>query len=208
MTGQLTPPVNCTSPTRATIGAPVRSLIPKWEGNERAQGQRERALRLVNREFTRRVSERNGDNVPRYRNGRGAIAPYSIGDAWCAAFVTWAWGKAGFDAFQGASYLQTAHGGGTVAIQVRDLSTWARRNGYWTYRATPGDLVSYEGESHIGMVMQVDRAAGLIRTIEGNKDDRIRWVDVPIDRISGYISPVPIAPYQRIPRSSPRADVE
>ncbi|MFM9078201.1 MAG: hypothetical protein ACKORM_08330 [Solirubrobacterales bacterium] len=161
MTGQVTPPVNCTSPTTATIGAPVRSLITSWEGNERAQGQRERALRLVNREFTRRVSERGGDNVPKYRNGRGAIAPYSIGDAWCAAFVTWAWGKAGFDAFQGASYLQTAHGGDTVAIQVRDLSTWARRNGYWTYRATPGDLISYEGESHIGMVMQVDRPAGL-----------------------------------------------
>ncbi|MFM9078227.1 MAG: hypothetical protein ACKORM_08465, partial [Solirubrobacterales bacterium] len=80
--------------------------------------------------------------------------------------------------------------------------------GYWTYRATPGDLISYEGESHIGMVMQIDRPAGLVRTIEGNKDDRIRWVDVPMDRISGYISPVPIAPYQRVPRSSPRTDVD
>lgn len=203
----MTQPVNCTSPTTATIGAPVRSLIPRWAGDERARGQREQVLRLVNRDFTRRVSERNGDNVPRYRNGRGAIAPYSIGDAWCAAFVTWAWGEAGFSDFEGASYLQTAHGGDTVAIQVRDLSTWARRNGHWTYRATPGDLVSYEGESHIGMVFQVDRKARVVRTIEGNKDDRIRWVDVPMDRISGFISPVPIAPYQKVPRSSPRADV-
>lgn len=118
----MTPP-NCTSATTATVGVPVRTTLPRWTGDERARPQRETALRLVNREFTRRVSERDGDNVPRYRNGRGAIAPYDIGDAWCAAFVTWAWGQAGLDAFEGASFLETAHGGDTVAIQVNDLST-------------------------------------------------------------------------------------
>lgn len=57
------------------------------------------------------------------------------------------------------------------------------------------------------MVVQVDRLDRVVRAIEGNKDDRIRWVDVPMDRISGFISPVPVAPYQKVPRSSPRADV-
>lgn len=204
MTGQVTPP-DCTSRTTATVGSPA---VPRWTGQERVRDQREKALGLLAREYRRKVSERSGDNVPRYRSGRGAIAPYSINDAWCAAFVTWALGEVGLDDFQGTSLLRTAHGGDTVAIQVSDLSTWARRNGYWTYRATPGDLVSYEGESHIGMVAEVDRRDRVIHSIEGNKNHRVRWVDVPMDRISGFISPVPVAPYQRVSRSSSRADVD
>lgn len=207
MTGQVTPP-DCTSRTTATVGSPVGPAVPRWTGQERARGQREKALGLLAREYRRKVSEKDGDNVPRYRRGRGAITPYSINDAWCAAFVTWALGEVGLDDFQGTSLLRTAHGGDTVAIQVSDLSTWARRNGYWTYRATPGDLVSYEGESHIGMVAEVDRRDRIIHSIEGNKDHRVRWVDVPMDRISGFISPVPVAPYQRVSRSSSRADVD
>lgn len=208
MISQVRTPPNCTSRTTATVGDPIPSVLPRWIGDERARRQREDALERLSVEYDRKVSERDGDNVPRFRKGRGAIAPYSIGDAWCAAFVTWAWGESGLEDFQGASLLKTAHGGDTVAIQVNDLSTWARRNGYWTYRATPGDLVSYEGESHIGMVVGVDRQDRIIHSIEGNKGDTVRWVDVPMDRISGFISPVPVAPYQRLERSSPRADVD
>lgn len=39
-------------------------------------------LPMAQRELSRNVVERRGNNVPRYRNGKGKIAPYSIADQW------------------------------------------------------------------------------------------------------------------------------
>jgi len=166
-----------------------------------------RIVPLARKQLRRRVRENNSDNVPRYRKGKGRIAPYSIRDQWCVAFSTWVWGRAGFDSYLGATYLRQSQDRSLVAIQVRDLSRWARRNGYWSYRARPGYLVAY-GRRHIGIVIKADRKGRAVRSIEGNKGDRVRRVRIDMEDVSGYISPVPLEPDQVISRYSALADVE
>ena len=169
--------------------------------------KRSAIIDLVRTELNRDVRERRGDNVPRYHFGRGSIAPYSIGDQWCVAFGTWSWSKAGFTDYLGASLLRRSYGGRNVAIQVRDLTRWAKRTGHWTLRATPGDLVAY-GEGHIGVVVKADRTGRAVRSIEGNKSDGVRWVVIEMSEVSGYISPSVITGTQRVARSSPLADID
>ena len=113
-------------------------------------------VKLAQAQFTRRVSENRSNNVPRFRNGRGRVAPYSIGDQWCAAFATWVWNRNGFDDYKGAKYLRRSRDGTEVAIQVRDLTQWAVQNRYFSYAAMPGFLVVY-GPRHIGIVRNVNR---------------------------------------------------
>ena len=169
--------------------------------------KRSTIIDLVRNELNRDVRERRSDNVPRYHFGRGSIAPYSIGDQWCVAFGTWSWSKAGFTDYLGTSLLRRSYGGRSVAIQVRDLTRWAKRTGHWTLRATPGDLVAY-GEGHIGVVVKADRTGRAVRSIEGNKADGVRWVVIEMSEVSGYISPSVITRAQRVARSSPLADVD
>ena len=165
---------------------------------------------IAREELSKRVSENRSDNVPRYRNGKGRVTPYSISDQWCAAFATWTWGQAGFDAFRTEDkqprFLRTAFGGEEVAIQVRDLRNWAIRTNRRTLRATPGDLVAY-GDRHIGIVMQVNRDRRAILAIEGNLTDRVRWFRIPMTDIIDYFRPVPLSTAQRATRSILRPDV-
>lgn len=164
-------------------------------------------LPLARRELSRKVSERRGNNVPRYRNGKGKIAPYNIRDQWCAAFSTWIWNKVGFDSYLGASILWKAFDGTMVAVQVRDLTNWATENGYYSYRAVPGYLVTY-GTSHIGIVEKIDRASGqAVGSIEGNIGNRVQRITVPMDRVTGYISPVRLTQPQ-LKKSAVYADME
>ena len=166
-----------------------------------------RVVPLARKHLGRRVSERRGDNVPRFRNGKGRIAPYSIRDQWCVAFSTWIWGRAGFDSYLGTRYLRQSQDRSLVAIQVRDMSRWARQNGHWSYRARPGYLVAYGG-SHMGIVTKADRKGRAVRSIEGNKNDRVSKVRIEMSDVTGYISPVPLKPDQVISRHSALADIE
>ncbi len=145
---------------------------------------------LAKRELSRNVYERRGDNVPRYRKGKGKIAPYSIGDQWCAAFSTWIWNKTGFRSYLGTGILWPAFDGTMVAVQVRDLTNWATRNGYFSYMAKPGYLVTY-GSTHIGIVEKIDRSTGqAVGSIEGNIGNRVNRIKIPMERVTGYISPI------------------
>jgi len=145
---------------------------------------------LAKRELSRNVYERKGDNVPRYRKGKGKIAPYSIRDQWCAAFSTWIWNKTGYRSYLGTSILWPSFDGTLVAVQVRDLTNWAIKNGYFSYMAKPGYLVTY-GTTHIGIVEKVDRKSGkAVGSIEGNIGNRVNRVKIPMERVTGYISPV------------------
>jgi hypothetical protein len=163
-------------------------------------------LPLARREFSRNVVERRGNNVPRYRNGKGRIAPYSISDQWCAAFSTWIWNHAGFKSYLGTSILWPSYDGTMVGVQVRDLTNWATRNGYFSYRAKPGYLVAY-GTTHIGIVEKIDRTTGrAVGSIEGNIGNRVNRVTVPMDRVTGYISPVRLTPIQ-LDKSAAYADM-
>jgi hypothetical protein len=164
-------------------------------------------VQIARTELSRNVVERRSDNVPRYWNGKGPIAPYSIGDAWCVAFATWVWRQSGFDDYLSASLLRRSHDRSLVAVQVRDLTRWAVKNRYWSLRAKPGYLVLY-GTRHIGIVERVDRDGRAIGSIEGNKTDRVRRVVVDMDQVTGYISPRPIPVSQAVPRTSSLADVD
>ena len=164
-------------------------------------------VQIARTELSRNVVERRSDNVPRYWNGKGPIAPYSIGDAWCVAFATWVWRQSGFDDYLSSRLLRRSHDRSVVAVQVRDLTTWAIKNQYWSLRAKPGYLVLY-GTRHIGIVERVDRDGRAIGSIEGNKTDRVRRVVVDMDQVTGYISPKQIPAGAAVPRSSSLADVD
>jgi hypothetical protein len=164
-------------------------------------------VQIARTELSRNVVERRSDNVPRYWNGKGPIAPYSIGDAWCVAFATWVWRQSGFDDYLSTSLLRRSHDRSVVAVQVRDLTKWAVKNRYWSLRAKPGYLVLY-GDRHIGIVERVDRDGRAIGSIEGNKTDRVRRVVVDMELVTGYISPRPIPVSQAVPRTSSLADVD
>lgn len=163
-------------------------------------------LPLARRELSRNVLERRGNNIPRYRKGKGRIVPYSIGDQWCAAFATWIWNKTGFRSYLGTKILWPSFDGTLVGVQVRDLTNWATRNGHFSYRARPGYLVAY-GSTHIGIVEKIDRATGkAVGSIEGNLRNRVTRVTVPMSRVTGYISPVRLSPAQ-LKKSAAYADM-
>lgn len=147
---------------------------------------------LARKELRKRVSERRGNNVPRYRNGKGKVAPYSIRDQWCVAFGTWIWNRAGFFDYLETDLIWKSRDGTDVAIQVTDLSNWAKKTAHWSARAKPGYLVAYDF-SHIGVVERVNRDGRAVKAIEGNKGDRIRRVTVPMANVTGYISPVSLS---------------
>lgn len=189
----------------ATITIPVNPDPPPTSARQDAI--RKAIVRLANVELKKNVRERRSDNVPRYRNGKGRVAPYSIGDAWCVAFGTWLWSEAGVDSFLGTRLLRTSYGGQTVAVQVRDLSDWASRNGYWTYRAKPGDLIAY-GTRHMGVVTAVNRKGRAVWSIEGNQSDAVTKVRIPMTEVVGYISPFRLSRSQLVSRFSAAADIE
>ena len=191
----------------AALGSGGISSDPEAPVEPPVTGSRALILQTVKTELQRDVRERNSNNVPRYRFGRGAITPYSIRDQWCVAFGTWSWSKAGFTDYLGTTLLRRSYGGQKVAIQVRDLSRWAKKTKHWTYRATPGDLVAY-GEGHVGVVVEVDRSGRAVRSIEGNKNDGVRWVRIDMSKVTGYITPSQLTSSQIVPRTSERADID
>ncbi len=164
-----------------------------------------RILPIARKELRKRVRERRGNNIPRYRNGKGRIAPYSIRDQWCVAFGTWVWQRAGFLDYLGTDLIWRSWDGTDVAVQVTDLSNWAKRTAHWSARAKPGYLVAYDF-SHIGVVERVDRDGRAVKAIEGNKSDRVRRVNVPMANVTGYISPTELSTGE-ILRSIARPDM-
>lgn len=154
-----------------------------------------RIVGFARKQLRRNVAERRGNNVPRFRNGKGKVAPYSIRDQWCVAFGTWVWNKAGFKDYLGTDIIWRAHGGKRVAVQVTDMSNWAKRTGHWSARARRGYLVAYDF-SHIGVVTGANREGQAVWAIEGNKSDRVSKVRVPMENVTGYISPVELTPNQ------------
>jgi hypothetical protein len=161
---------------------------------------------LAKRELSRNVAERKSNNVPRYRRGKGRIAPYSIRDQWCVAFATWIWGRAGYSSYLETKFLRTSFSGDLVAIQVRDLSRWAKKYGHWSTRAKPGYLVAY-GKTHMGIVTKADREGRAVKSIEGNKTDSVAQVTISMPYVTGYISPVPLTGQQASKMRSLRPDL-
>ena len=60
---------------------------------------------------------------------------------------------------------------------------------------------------HIGIVEKIDRTSGqAVGSIEGNIGNRVSRVTVPMDRVTGYISPVRLTPIQ-LDKSAAYADM-
>jgi hypothetical protein len=170
-------------------------------------GDFSKVIPLARRELRRAPAERRGNNVPRYHNGKGRVAPYSIKAFWCVAFSTWVWAHAGVTSYLGTDLLWKSYDGTEVGIQVKDMTKWAKRTGRWSYRSKPGYLIAY-GETHMGIVEKADRQGRAVQSIEGNKSDRVMRVQVPMSAVSGYISPNKLTPDQYVSRSSVLADVD
>lgn len=169
--------------------SPAEIAVPPPDPpNHPNQPAMNRILQIARKQLRRNVSERRSNNVPRYRNGKGRIAPFSIRDQWCVAFGTWVWYRAGFRDYLGANLIWDSFDGTPVAVQVTDMSRWAKRTGHWSARAKTGYLVAYDF-SHIGIVTAADRDGRAVWAIEGNKGDRVRKVRVPMANVTGYISP-------------------
>jgi len=184
-----------------------RALVLRPSTPPTASTDYSKVVPLARRELRRKVVEKKGNNVPRYHRGKGRIAPYSIKAFWCVAFATWVWAHAGVNSYLGSDILWKSYDGTEVAVQVRDMSRWAKRTGRWSYRAKPGYLVAY-GKSHIGIVVKADREGRAVRSIEGNKSDSVTRVKVPMESVSGYISPNRLTPEEVVSKTSVRADVD
>ncbi|MER8042077.1 peptidoglycan-binding protein [Streptomyces sp. NPDC094032] len=111
--------------------------------------------------------------------------------AWCAAFVSWTWRRAGVPA---ASVPKT--------LVAREVGLWGVRNGlFHRSNPKPGDIVVWGPPAartggHVAIVVAV-HANGRIDTVDGNYRSRVT-LRTQIDprtaitrghRISGYVSP-------------------
>ncbi|MFI6416013.1 peptidoglycan-binding protein [Streptomyces sp. NPDC050842] len=111
--------------------------------------------------------------------------------AWCAAFVSWTWRKAGVPS---AAVPKT--------LVAREVGLWGRRNGlFHATHPKPGDIVVWgkpaaQTGGHVGIVVAV-HADGRIDTVDGNYRNKVtfrknidpRTAKTRSHRISGYVSP-------------------
>jgi hypothetical protein len=119
----------------------------------------ERALMVAVRECdikgVREIGNTNrGKEVEEYL----AYVGLGGGYAWCAGFVSWCLGKAGFTKFKSA--------------RVFDWVKWGKRTGRVHSKPTRGCLFAYlnkDGTGHIGFVTAAK--LGVFLTIEGNTND-------------------------------------
>ncbi|MEV6258759.1 CHAP domain-containing protein [Nocardia sp. NPDC051929] len=117
------------------------------------------------------VSERNGDNSPVYydKDGVAHKVPYNIGDAWCAAFSTWVWDKAGYNVhWTNPNYVPAVWNDAKHMGLAANISS-----------AQKGDMIIFDWEGdgtpdHVGIVESVDPRTGRITTIEGNSSDQLK----------------------------------
>ena len=188
------------------VPAAAQSLVMPPDTPPVVKPDMSKVVPLARRELRRNVVEKKGNNIPRYHNGKGRIAPYSIEAFWCVAFSTWVWAKSGITSYLRTDLLWPSYDGTTVAIQVKDMTRWAKRTGRWSYRARPGYLIAY-GKYHMGIVEKADRQGQAVQSIEGNKSDRVARVEVPMESVSGYISPNRLTPAEVVSRRSPLADI-
>lgn len=115
-------------------------------------------LAIAERELGAREVPWGSNKGPRVERYQAATHLAGTGWAWCAAFVEFCWEEAGL----------TDH--------PADPSTWimfqrAKARGEVS-GPTPGGAIIWPG-THTGLVVAVDRARGVVHTIEGNTSDQV-----------------------------------
>ena len=105
-----------------------------------------------------------------------------LNQEWCTDFVTYVVKEA----YRNKGELPPS---GFGNHDVRTLKNWAINNGYFIRTSNksqkgdyiaqnikPGDImiINENGASHTGFVTSIDKDSGVIHTIEGNRDDRVK----------------------------------
>lgn len=115
-------------------------------------------IAIAERELGVTEDPRGSNSGARVRRYQAATHLAGTGWPWCAAFVEWVWEQAG------------------LRDTAADPSTW------WFWKRAeargeigpprPGGAIIWPG-THTGLVVAVDRAAGVVHTIEGNTNDQV-----------------------------------
>lgn len=139
-----------------------------------------KVAQVAERQLAKKPVEHNGNNIPRYNKGRGAVAPYSTarrgrGLPWSATFVSVVMQKAG--------YSQHLRGGGAIKVvggraigYNGTLVSKARKAGKLREKPRRGYLAFFPGSELIAVVSRVYRRGG-IEIIAGNVGDRVKSGD-------------------------------
>lgn len=161
------PPGAGPAPTRSTPWSQLSTATIDPTGN----GTTESVLELARKHLKLGVGETNGNNVPIYWDAekqKWVKAPYNIGDAWCAAFTSYVWERAGYKVdWTNPNYVPS------IWNDARSLGLGDTN----TANAQPGDLIIFDWENdgtpdHIGIVESVN--GNQITTIEGNSSDKVK----------------------------------
>lgn len=160
----------------------VVDVFEGWKGYSETNGKHKQIVDIYNAYLATAVKVNGTIN---YRVGY-----YS--DAWCATAISAAYIKAGLaDAFP-------------IECSCPRMITLAKKAGSWVeddaYVPDPGDAVLYDwgdtgsGDNtgtpdHVGMVVSVDRSAGTMLVIEGNKNDAVEYRTLAINGryIRGFV---------------------
>lgn len=161
----------------------VVDVVEGWKGYSEANGKHKTIVDIYNAYLATAVKVNGTVN---YR--------VSYSDAWCATAISAAYIKAGLaDAFP-------------IECSCPRMITLAKKAGTWVeddaFIPDPGDAVLYDwGDSgkgdntgtpdHVGMVVSVDRSAGTMLVIEGNKNDAVEYRTLAINGryIRGFVHP-------------------
>ncbi|MFI5714587.1 CHAP domain-containing protein [Nocardia sp. NPDC051750] len=137
---------------------------------------------FARKELNRGVGEFGEDNL-RYLDRRGGKPDYDIGGAWCSAFATDMWKRAGYNV--------------DWTYKDRVQTVWNDANAMGLNRPEgeapqPGDLIVFkwsDGGDHIGIVDRVE--GNTVHTIEGNSSDSLttRKYSLNDPEVVGYVRP-------------------
>lgn len=146
-----------------------------------------KALSLAKKELKKNVSEKNGNNIPRYKGGKGKIAPYSIGGLeWSAAFTSWVAIKSGDKSLKRFSKKHGIKSKSGVKVLSSEalILRWAKSNNRISKKARVGDLVVYlKGGSPVysGIINNVMLKKQIATSIGGNYMNRVKQLSYPSD---------------------------
>jgi LysM repeat protein len=122
--------------------------------------------------------------------------PMNYVAAWCAAFVS-AIAILVFGKTQAAKLFPLSANCGTIIYKAKKMGIWVERD---SYIPSPGDWIIYDwddtgkgedttGADHVGIVKSV--SGGKITVIEGNRNDKCAYREIPVDGryIRGFVTP-------------------
>ena len=113
---------------------------------------RERATMLALSQIGRREEQRR--NANRYSRYFG----YTVPQAWCADFVSWAFDRTGNNDRKAPWGYPSA---------VRSINAWAREHRHLVDSPRRGDIFTFKDDAHTGLVVAA-LPGGLFVTVEGN----------------------------------------